>query len=183
MTTNAGPSDDRPTPVGTPQARDPWAVVPQPQPQPPQPQPYPPPPYPPQPYGLQPYPYAPTWGGPGPIGQVRSTGLQILLTVVTLGIWPLVWYYLVHDEMQRHKRTGLGGGVALVLAFFASVVMPFLTANEVGELYERRGMRKPVSGLTGLWYIPGFLLLVGPLVWFIKTNGALNAYWRSQGAR
>ena len=44
-------------------------------------------------------------------------------------------------------------------------------------------MRKPVSGLTGLWYFPGCLLLVGTFVWFIETNGALNSYWRSFGAR
>jgi hypothetical protein len=44
-------------------------------------------------------------------------------------------------------------------------------------------MRAPVSGVTGLWYFPGIFLLVGPLIWFIKTNGALNAYWRSVGAR
>jgi hypothetical protein len=37
-----------------------------------------------------------------------------------------------------------------------------------------------VSGVTGLWL---FLPLVGGLVWFIKTNGALNAYWRQHGAR
>ena len=40
-----------------------------------------------------------------------------------------------------------------------------------------------MSGATGLWYFPGIFLIVGPLVWFIKTNGALNAYWRSYGVR
>jgi hypothetical protein len=30
---------------------------------------------------------------------------------------------------------------------------------------------------------PRLAILVGPLVWLIKTNGALNAYWRSMGAR
>ena len=25
-------------------------------------------------------------------------------------------------------------------------------------------------------------ILVGPFIWFIKTNDALNDYWRSQGA-
>jgi hypothetical protein len=44
-------------------------------------------------------------------------------------------------------------------------------------------MRKPVSGATGLWYFPGMFILVGPLVWFVKTNGALNAYWRAHGVR
>jgi hypothetical protein len=28
----------------------------------------------------------------------------------------------------------------------------------------------------------GSFIVVGPLVWLIKTNGALNAYWRSMGA-
>jgi hypothetical protein len=85
--------------------------------------------------------------------------------------------------MKRHKNgDGLGGVIALVIAALVGVVMPFLTSNEVGELYERRGQSKPVSGLTGLWYFPGIFILVGPIVWFVKTNGALNDYWVSLGA-
>jgi hypothetical protein len=26
------------------------------------------------------------------------------------------------------------------------------------------------------------LILVGPIVWFVKTNAALNDYWKSLGA-
>jgi hypothetical protein len=118
-----------------------------------------------------------------PVGKIRSTGVCILLAVVTFGIYPIVWYYQVHEEMKRHTGNGLGGGVALVLALFVGIVMPYITSSEVGGLYERRGQRQPVSGATGLWYFPGVLLLVGPLVWFVKTNGALNSYWASLGAR
>jgi hypothetical protein len=116
-------------------------------------------------------------------GKIRSTGVCILLAVVILRIYPLVWYYMVHDEMKRHSNQGLGGGVALLLAFFIGIVMPYITSSEVGSLYERAGLRRPVSGATGLWYFPGTLLIVGPHVWFVKTNGALNSYWRSLGAR
>ena len=119
----------------------------------------------------------------GPIGQVRSTGVQMLLFVVTLGIWSLVYYYQTHEEMKRHTGEGLGGALGLVLSFFVGFVSPFLLSSEVGGLYERTGRPKPVSGVTGLWVIPGALLLVGPIIWFVKTNGALNAYWRSVGAR
>lgn len=118
----------------------------------------------------------------GPVGKVRSTGICMLLAIVTLGIYALVWYVKVHGEMKRHSGSGLGGGVAFLLAFFVGIVMPYITASEVGGLYTRRGQQAPVSGATGLWYFPGSLILVGPLVWFVKTNGALNAYWRSQGA-
>ena len=119
----------------------------------------------------------------GTVGEVRGTGLQMLLFLVTLGIWGYVYYFQVHDEMKRHAGTGIGGVLALILNVFVGVVSPFLLSHEVGGLYERRGLRKPVSALTGLWFFPGILILVGPFIWFILTNRALNDYWRSVGAR
>ena len=119
----------------------------------------------------------------GPVGQVRGTGVCILLTIVTFGIYTWYWYFATHDEMKRHSGQGIGGVVALLLAVFIGIASPYLTSSEVGGLYERRGQAKPVSGLTGLWFFPGIFLIVGPIVWFVKTNGALNASWRSQGAQ
>jgi cytochrome bd-type quinol oxidase subunit 2 len=122
--------------------------------------------------------------GGGPIGKVRSTGLSIVLFIVTLGIYGLVWFYMVHDEMQRHRGQGIGGVLALVIAFFVSPAQAFLTSDEVGKLYEARGQERPVTALTGLWYFPGILLCgIGPIVWFVQTNGALNEYWKSLGAQ
>jgi hypothetical protein len=133
---------------------------------------------PPQPgYGLAPY-----QGGPAPIGQVRSTGISILLFFVTFGIYGYVWYYQTHEEMKRHSGQGLGGLAALLLALFVSIVMPYLTSNEVGDLYKRRGQQPPVSAATGLWYFPGIFIVAGPIIWFVKTNEAINSYWRSLGA-
>lgn len=169
----------------------------------------------------------PGYGGmPGPIGRVRPTGKCILLTVVTLGIYVYVYNYQVHDEMKRHSGRGIGGGIALLLTFIASVAMPFVTPAEVGSLYALRGQRPPVRGWTGLWvilpavggYIVFFITLfagagvsssndpygstttsdtafgvaavlglvlflgaaiAGGIIWFVKTNGALNRYWES----
>jgi hypothetical protein len=134
---------------------------------------------------------APAGGGPmllapagGPVGKVRGTGTCILLTIVTLGFYTWYWYYKTHDEMKQHSGAGVGGGVALILAIFLGIVMPFLTSNEVGGLYERRGQTPPVSALTGLWaLLLGWFFFVGLIVWFVKTNGALNAYWRSAAVR
>src|SRR5512139_2754476 len=53
-----------------------------------------------------------------PLGKIRGTGACIALTFVTFGIYPIVWYYMIHDEMKRHSGDGLGGGLALVLAIF-----------------------------------------------------------------
>ena len=123
------------------------------------------------------------WGQEGGIGQVRSTGLQMLLFVVTFGIWGYVYLFQTHDEMKRHAGDGIGGVLALLLAFLFGMAAPFLLSHEVGRLYERRGTGRPVSALTGLWFFPGIFLLVGPVIWFVLTNRALNAYWRSCGAR
>ncbi|MGB8651463.1 MAG: DUF4234 domain-containing protein [Mycobacteriales bacterium] len=125
---------------------------------------------------------APAAYGTGPVGKVRGTGVCILLAIVTLGVYSWYWFFSTHEAMKRHKGSGLGGGLALVLAIFVGIVMPYLTSSEVGELYERSGRPKRVSGLTGLWYFPGMFILVGPIVWFVKTNGALNDYWKSVGA-
>jgi hypothetical protein len=125
----------------------------------------------------------PVQGGQLYVGKVRSTGLSMLLFVVTLGIYGLVWWYLVHDEMKRHSGQGIGGLVALLLAVFVSPAAAFFTSDEVGKHYQRTGRRPPVSALTGLWYFPGMFLVVLPIVWFVQTNGALNEYWRGLGAR
>ena len=139
---------------------------------------------PPPPYGAVPAPVGPGALAPAPVGKVRDTGTCFLLMIVTLGIYGWVWYFKTHDEMKRHTGTGLGGGIALLLGIFVGIVMPFLSSNEVGHLYERRGQKPPVSALTGLWaLLLGWFFFVGVIVWFVKTNGALNAYWRSLGAR
>jgi hypothetical protein len=117
--------------------------------------------------------------GPGPVGQIRNTGTCFLLAIVTLFIYTFVWYYKTHEEMKNHSGQGLGGVVALILALFVGIAMPFLTAHEVGKMYERAGRQAPVSAITGLWTL---IPLLGAIIWFVKTNGALNSYWESLGA-
>lgn len=140
--------------------------------------------FPPPPYGGPPqqaYGQAPQYGA-APIGQVRSTGVCILLYIVTFGIYGWFWYYNTSEEMKKHSGQGLGGVVSLLLAIFIGIVNPYITSSEVGGLYERAGRKPPVTGMTGLWVFPGIFIIVGPIIWFVKTNGALNEYWKSLGA-
>ena len=124
----------------------------------------------------------------GPPGRIRGTGFGIFLFIITCGIYGWYWFFSVHDEMKRHSGEGLGGPIALLIAivsslFLAGALSPFLTSHEVGQLHQRAGRASPVSAMTGLWVFPGMFLIVLPIVWFVKTNGALNDYWRSVGAR
>ena len=38
----------------------------------------------------------------------------------------------------------------------------------------------PVSGWTGLWLFPFGVFIIPAIVWFVKTQGALNRYWESK---
>jgi Domain of unknown function (DUF4234) len=150
-----------------------------------------PPGYPQQPpppgYAGQPMPGAPAsarYASPaGPPGRIRPTGMIMLLFFVTLGIWGFIYYFQAQEEMKRHSGEGLGGLLALVIAIVFGILSPFFLSHEVGQLYERRGQEKPVSALTALWFFPGILILVGPFIWFVRTNNALNEYWESLGVR
>lgn len=105
-----------------------------------------------------------------------------MLYIVTLGFYSLYWSYAVHKEIKDYAKDGLGGPLGLVLAIFLFFVVAFTLPSEIKNLYERRGMKPPVAGTTGLWVLPGAILIVGPIVWFVKVNGALNAFWRAEGA-
>ena len=126
--------------------------------------------------------YAPQATYARPLGKVRTTWICVLLTFATLLLYPFYWFYATHDEMKRHTGRGVGGPIALVLAILLGIVSPFLSSHEVGRLYERSGQRLRVTAVTGLWFLLlGWLFLVGVIVWFVKTNEALNAYWRCFG--
>ena len=113
------------------------------------------------------------------LGNVRSIGLSILWAFLTLGIYTFVWTYKTHNEIKRYSGNGVGGVLGLVIYILISPVTYFVVPSEIRALYERDGITSPVRGVTGLWLL---LPLVGPFVWFVKVQGALNAFWRSKGA-
>lgn len=93
--------------------------------------------------------YQPVPANAGQIGKVRGTGVCILLAVVTLGIYPIIWYYQTHEEMKRHSGQGLGGGIALVLALFVGIAMPYLSSGEVGGLPVEFGAARGLAKASG----------------------------------
>jgi hypothetical protein len=115
----------------------------------------------------------------GSLGTPRRTGICILLAVVTFGIYTLFWTYWTQDEIKYHSGIGVGGGLGLLIYVLVSPVTYFLVASDTEALYRRRGWNPPRTTLTGLWVL---LPLVGQIVWFVKVQRALNAYWQALGA-
>jgi Domain of unknown function (DUF4234) len=115
----------------------------------------------------------------GAIGKPRSWVAVFLLSLVTLGIYGLVWQYKTFQEMKDHTGNGIGGVLGLILALFVGFVNPFIMSAEVGNMYEASGQEKPVRGTTGLWIL---LPIVGGFIWLAKTQNALSRYWEAAGA-
>ena len=112
----------------------------------------------------------------GPIGKQRPNGKQIILGIVTLGIYSVYWIYVNHEEIKQHTGEGIGGGLGAVIHVFAGFVNLFLLPIEIQRMYERDGRESPVGPVTAAW----ILLFVIP--WYVKCQNALNEYWASKGA-
>jgi len=105
--------------------------------------------------------------------------LVLLLSVVTLGVWTIVWSYQNGEELKRHANTGLGGVAYLFVTLLISPVTMFLMASEVEQLYRRKGVQPPITTIWGLWFL---LPLIGNLIWYVRIQHAINDYWVDAGA-
>lgn len=112
-------------------------------------------------------------------GVFYNTGLNIVLAVVTCGLWTFAWTFKSAEDMKTHTGNGLGGGISLLLAIVLNPVVWFTIPNEIEAMYQRDGRESPVSTLWGLWFL---LPIIGSFVWYLKVQRALNDYWLSKGS-
>jgi uncharacterized BrkB/YihY/UPF0761 family membrane protein len=120
-------------------------------------------------------------GNTGPLGNRRGVGFGILLFIVTLGFYSWYWVFKTQEEVKLHSGQGIGGVLGLVIWILLNPVSAFVIPSEIGKMYRQDGREPPVTGWTGLWLFPFGFLIVTAIVWFVKTQGALNDYWESKG--
>jgi hypothetical protein len=118
----------------------------------------------------------------GPLGQPRGIGFGILMFIVTIFFYGWYWSFKTHEEMKQHTGEGLGGVLGLVVWILVGFVSAFVIPSEVGKVYAKDGREPPVTGWTGLWLVPGVILIIPAIVWFAKVQGALNRYWESKAS-
>jgi hypothetical protein len=111
-----------------------------------------------------------------PIGKRRRIGLQILVSIVTFGLYGVYWAYVSHEEVKQHSGEGVGGVLGAVIYFVAGIITLFLLPIEIKKMYEQDGRPSPVSAATAFW-----VLLFG-IPWYVKCQAALNDFWASKGA-
>ena len=114
----------------------------------------------------------------GTIGKTRNPWAVIGLSIITFGIYSLYWQYASFKEMRDYSGNGIGGGLGLLFAFLFFIVNAFLMPSEVGGLFTAQGEEAPVSWLTAFWLL---IPIVGGIIWVVRTQGRLNAFWLSRG--
>ena len=105
------------------------------------------------------------------LANARFFFLYVAISAVVVGI--VMTYSLVTDLPRFQTALALTGGL---LGAWATL----FTLLEIRRIARKaRGQAEPVSIKTGFWVL---LPLAGGIIWFLKTNGALNDYWQSLGA-
>jgi hypothetical protein len=114
-------------------------------------------------------------GGTVLVGKNRNPIGVIVLSVITLGVYWLYWYYQVNDEVRRHEpQVQCSPGVALLAQFvpFAHFVSHYNTGTRIQRMELADGMTSTISPLVT------FLLLVFfGIGYVVQVQSHLNAHW------
>jgi hypothetical protein len=104
-----------------------------------------------------------------------------LLSIATLGIYHLVWYYRIHRELARfdpRRPAPVAGPMLVVLLLGWTVVAPlvsyFRTGARVGESQRAAGLPVTCRGVVGMLLMPLFGL--GALYLQVELNKVVNSY-------
>ena len=120
--------------------------------------------------------------------KVRNPLGTVALSIITIGVYYVFWWYFINREMRdlgRARNADLGespGNSVLALTLGALVIVPALvtlwrTSGRVETAQETVGMEGRASG--PIIFI--LLLLIGPVgIWYAQSE--LNKVWAAQGA-
>ncbi|MFE4211940.1 DUF4234 domain-containing protein [Streptomyces sp. NPDC056844] len=103
------------------------------------------------------------------------------LTLITLGIYQLVWYFKIHKELQEFDRRQdlKPGGSVLVLIFLGwTLIAPLISFRNSGraiaEAQRAAGLPVTCSPATSMW----LMFVFGLNVWYMQRqlNLIVDAY-------
>jgi hypothetical protein len=108
------------------------------------------------------------------------------LSIITIGIYYIFWWYYINREMRdfgRARGTDLGqnpGNSVLAITLGALIIVPAIvtlwtTSDRIQRTQETAGVERPASG--PIIFI--LLLLIGPVgIWYAQNE--LNKAWTAQ---
>jgi hypothetical protein len=126
--------------------------------------------------------------GTGSTAKVRNPLGTVALSIVTIGVYYVFWWYFINREMRdlgRSRNADLGqnpGQSVLALTLGALIIVPALvtlwrTSGRIESAQEVAGLDRRASG--PIIFI--LLLLIGPVgIWYAQSE--LNKVWEAERA-
>ena len=123
-----------------------------------------------------------------------SRGLlkYILFSIITFGIYPLVMYSLIANELNKickDCKSTMQYWIIFLVSPFTLAIPMFVwfhrVCNRMGAELERRGIDYSIgAGTFWGWMILGSIIAIGPLVFvhkFLKASNKLNENFNGKG--
>lgn len=111
------------------------------------------------------------------LGVDRSPGMVLVLSIITLGIYFLWWYFTVNAEIKRYNSSiEVEPGIALLAQFIpiANFISAFNTAKRVQQMQAEAGQPEISPVVALVWY-----LLLG-IIYPYYVASQLQKFWASQ---
>jgi hypothetical protein len=126
--------------------------------------------------------------GAASTAKIRSVVWVIVLSLITIGIYAIFWWYFIHRELRDYGRakgtTELGtspGTSVLAVTLGALIIVPALVSIYNGfkrvQAAQRLTGLDPLNGWIGLIL---FLVFAPALIGYMQS--ALNPVWQAQEA-
>ena len=96
----------------------------------------------------------------------RNMAMQVLLMIITLGIYGIYWFYVTSKEMVEYKQLDGSPTLWTVLS-----LIPFV--NLYADYKQGEAVEALTDGSINRWIIFILWLIFSPAVWFI-TQTELN---------
>ena len=91
-----------------------------------------------------------------PLGKDRSPAAVLGLSIITLGIYFLVWHYKINNEIRRHDpdiKVAPGWAVVAMMFPIANVVSGYSTAARIRQMQLNDGATNTISPVVALLLI------------------------------
>jgi hypothetical protein len=125
----------------------------------------------------------------GRTAKVRNPWAVLLFTVITLGVYYLVWYYKINREMsdwgeQNHVDIGMSPGMSVLAVTLGGILIipPFVSIWGTGKRMQLTQRAANVHGGSGLlWFVMHIIPMVS-LFARVYLQYQLNQAWETQPA-
>ena len=123
----------------------------------------------------------------GQTAKLRNPWAVLLLTIITLGIYYLVWYYKINREMsdwgaQNNVDIGTSPGLSLIAVTIGGflIIPPFVSIWHTGKRMQLTQQAANVGGGSGLMWFVLHLIPIVNLFAPVYLQQELNKAWETR---